>query len=294
MKRTLLPLCLALAVLVPSVLAAEVLVVPHDPARADRPKVDNSIFSKFQTKVDNPNAFLILPFYQVDRASAAGTTTLFAVRNITDVSALVDFAYFDRQGNEIRSETESLDPQETRSINIRDVSGLPSTPGITQGFAVAAISSGPLQPERKGIVIGQLTGDFFQVDVGGAFATGERLLTFADLCQEHEIRFLDFGSGTKLRFFVSNPQGNNIDVDPPSVIMTLLREDGTVIIAVDIFTTEVTFDFLSSVFTSEPFGTMVFDFSNSDGGWVYAEYSADGLFSVGLNSACVVPAPGPL
>ena len=36
----------------------------------------------------------------------------------------------------------------------------------------------------------------------------------------------------------------------------------------------------------ESFGTVVFDFSRSGGGWVSAKYSAFGLFSVELNSAC--------
>ncbi|MCP3994495.1 MAG: hypothetical protein GY722_05435, partial [bacterium] len=34
------------------------------------------------------------------------------------------------------------------------------------------------------------------------------------------------------------------------------------------------------------FGTVMFDFSGSGGGWASAKYSAFGLFSVELNSAC--------
>ncbi len=49
------------------------------------------------------------------------------------------------------------------------------------------------------------------------------------------------------------------------------------------------FELSAADFTGLSFGTLIFDFSNSNGGWIYGEYSADGLFSVGLNPTCTVP-----
>ena len=37
---------------------------------------------------------------------------------------------------------------------------------------------------------------------------------------------------------------------------------------------------------TESFGTLVFDFTDSGGGWVSGRYSAFGRFSVDLESAC--------
>jgi len=36
-------------------------------------------------------------------------------------------------------------------------------------------------------------------------------------------------------------------------------------------------------------GTLLLDFSTSGGGYAFAKYSAEGKFSVGVNSACLVP-----
>ena len=289
-------LCLGLILLVPSLLTAKVVIVPHDPAHAERSVGEReSMFSRLQLKIDRPDNFLILPFYEVDTTNAAGTTTLFAVRNTESTVARTVFTYFDQMTTTVRVDEIDIDPEETRSFNLRDIAGLPVSDGISRGFAVVIADNPALL--RKGIVADppQLTGDFFLVDIGGAFATGERLISDKELCVEHEIRFLDFGSGTSLRLFVSDPLGSDEDNDPPSVTVTPIGEDGAVFASKNIFTDQTSFEVQASEFTAEQFGTLVFNFSNSQSGWVYAEYSADGLFSVGLNSTCTIPVgPGPL
>lgn len=264
-----------LALLLPCTVAAEVVLRPHDPELGDRPLDGKPILNRL-TKLDQPTSLLILPFYDVDSASATGTTTLFAVRNTTAMQLGVLFAYANSLGDIERQDIDSLDPRATRSVNLRDVAGIPD-----QGFGVILADTD--------ISTTALAGDFFQVDIGGAFATGERLVSVQDICDEHEIRFLDFGSGTVLRLFINSPQGDDPDLDPPTFTVDVLDEDGALFAGTDVFTDQVVLELTAADFTELAFGTLIFNFTNSSGGWVYAEYSADGLFSVGLNSTCTVP-----
>ena len=41
------------------------------------------------------------------------------------------------------------------------------------------------------------------------------------------------------------------------------------------------------ILAGESFGTVLFDFAGSEGGWVSARYSAFGRFSLELNAACL-------
>ena len=233
-------------------------------------------------KLDRPSSSLIVPFFEVDTNSPNGTTTLYAIRNITDLELTnILVSYIDEQGNSIFQQIFNLDPQETRSVNVRDIPNLPAdASGIARGGILISAS--------VGFVENTLSGDFFQVDVAGRFATGERLVSLNDLCLEHEIRFLDFGSGTNLKVFIAQPRGGGGSA-PPSFTVEAFDESGTSLSVTDVRTDQVVLGLEASDFTSENFGTLVFDFRNSQGGYVFAEYSADGLFSVGVNSACRVP-----
>lgn len=57
------------------------------------------------------------------------------------------------------------------------------------------------------LAFNQDPGDFFQVDVAENFATGDRLVRQADVCTDASIRFLDFGGGTRLTIWLTNPRG---------------------------------------------------------------------------------------
>ena len=112
-----------------------------------------------------------------------------------------------------------------------------------------------------------------------------------ELCNLTEVRYLDFGAGTELRLLIAEPQGSDPVFDPASVVVHPIRQDGTLLPKTEVYTDEFAFVVSASDFTGSAFGTLIFDFLNSGGGLVYAEYSAFGQFSVGLNGACISPVP---
>jgi len=232
-------------------------------------------------KIDPLTNTLVVPRFEVDTTSGTGTTTLFALRNTTDNLVDVDIFYASTSGGTLRHDDVVLGPRETLTRNVRDVSGLPADPdGFARGYVVA---------QAPGDV---LTGDFLQVDVGNNFATGDRMVRLEDLCIQAETRFLDFGSGTDLTVLISEPQGADPMTDPPSVTFHVFGEDGAVFSTIDLFTTNnsvvlSTDDLMLPV----DFGTIVADFRNASGGLLIAEYSAEGKFSVGMNSACLEQLP---
>jgi len=277
---------MALVLVLPSVAAAEAILRPHDPQAAERPLESKAgppgILGE---KVDEPADVLIVPFYEIDTLDPFGTTTLFAVRNISSQTIDLDIRYFSPTATIRHQDLMSLGPRKTYTRNIRDVPGLPADDDhFARGYvAVRASTAEPTLPK--------LVGDYLQVDVANNFATGERMVSFSDFCYGQEIRFLDFGSGTELHFLLGNPRGPDVMTDPPSFTVTPYDEDGNALAQIDVFTGDFMLEFPADAFTpftNTKFGTLVIDFSNSDGGVVYAEYSAGGKFSVGINGACTV------
>jgi hypothetical protein len=134
-----------------------------------------------------------------------------------------------------------------------------------------------------------LGGDYFQVDVGNDFATGDQLARQIELCNHASIRALEFplpGSGTRLTIWIANPRGVG-GGDPPSFSVQAYDEDGNAIGGLTtVKTTLHALDLDASLFTGLAFSTLRFDFSNSFGGTVYAEASVQGRFSVGVSSQC--------
>lgn len=267
--RAMLAATLWLISVVPSPAQSPVAAAPAEPLGSVLPKVDQ------------PSDLFAVPFYLVDTTRPGGTTTLYAVRNVTDRFIQLEVEYFRADGSLIRREAAELGPRQTLTVNLRDVPGLPVDPdGFARGFVRITVVQAP--------AIDNLTGDFFQVDVDGNFATGDRLITVADLCEVSEVRTLDFGSGTRLRIFVNEPQGADPETDLPSFTVTAVDEGGNASPPQEIFTDQVVVERDAVDFTGEAFGTLVFRFT-AGGGYVYAEYSAGGRFSVGLNSACRLP-----
>lgn len=232
-------------------------------------------------RVDSPSTVLLVPFYEVDTLSPTGTTTLFAIRNLTDNPTTLSIAYLSTTGA-LHSETVMVGPLETYTRNVRDVAGL----GVEgDGFARGLIRVGPapgtVQPAN-------LTGDFLQVNVRDNFATGDRMIQAADVCNYIEVRFLTFGSGTEFRLLVNNPQGTDPATDFPSVSLQVYGEDGNYYAGFNFFTNSPTVYFnTDDLALPIAFGTIVFSFDHSNGGFVYAEYSAEGKFSVGMNGSCL-------
>lgn len=229
-------------------------------------------------KATFPESKWVLPFFRVDKTDPSGTTTLFAVRNTLTAAVDAEIRYFETHtATVVRTDTINLAAGETHTVNVRDIPGLPvDVDGFARGFVTIDAPGG------------KLTGDFFQVDVGGNFATGDRLLApRTDFCAEQEARFADFGSGTELMLVLTDPRGADPSSDPISVRVTPITEDGTSLPATEIHTDQFVYFVDADDFTGEAFGTLIFDF-NPEGrggaGWVYGVYSADGLFSVGVNS----------
>jgi hypothetical protein len=283
--RTTLTTALLFTLALPTTLAAEVVLRRHDPKAATLPVRQAAYaLASAAEKIDEPQETLVVPFYEVDTTDPAGTTTLFAVRNVFSNSVDIEVRYQAPDGSAQRLEPVTLAGFETLTRNVRDVAGLPADPdGFARGFIVI------VQTSLQGS--GLLVGDYFQVDVGNAFATGQRMASLDELCDLTEVRFVDFGEGTELRLLIAAPQGSNPVLDPASVEVHPILEDGTVLPKTEIFTDDFALVVSASDFTGSAFGTLIFDFQNSGGGLVYAEYSADGQFSVGLNGACIVPVP---
>ncbi len=148
--------------------------------------------------------------------------------------------------------------------------------GLRADFALATVAS--------------VTGDYFFVDWANNFASGDRLATSDELCDEAEIRFVDFGAGAALSVYLTEPQGANPDTDPPSALVTVVNEAGESLGSFDLFTNATVVPLQASDFVTETgFGSLIFDFSPAGGGLVSAEYNAHGKFSVALNGTCVTP-----
>lgn len=226
---------------------------------------------------------LYVPFFLVDTTDPAGTTTLFAVRNLTGDGVTADVEYFTRTGASQGTATLALDPFDTVTVNLRDVPGLAASPdGLARGY-VQILTAG--NPDMTPV----LAGDYFQVDVGDNFATGDKLVRQIELCDVASIRFLEFpvpGSGTRLTVWIANPRGTG-GADPPSFTVQAYDEDGNLVGgAIPVKTSRHALEFDATDFTALAFGTLKFDFGNSFGGTVYAEASAQGRFSVGVSSQC--------
>lgn len=267
-----------LALALPSALVAETILRPHDPQAAVQPlRHGPGILGSLGLKVDALDDTLFVPFFEVDTTDPNGTTTLFAVRNANPSPQDIDVYYLSVTGAIVRQDSLTLGGLETLSRNVRDVAGLPvGAGGFARGF-IAVDAPGEF-----------LTGDYLQVDVGDDFATGERMLSLSDLCTGSEVRFVDLGQPSELRVLIDVPRGTG-PADPPSFTVHVIGEDGSLFPSTDVFTNRNALTLSSEDFTTLSFGTLVFDFANSSGGAVYAEYSAQGRFSVGLNSACLVP-----
>lgn len=226
---------------------------------------------------------LLVPYFLVDRSEPFGTTTLYAVRNLTGGPVSADVEYFTLGGASQGTETLNLGPFDTHTRNLRDVPGLATSPdGYARGF-VEIVTAG--NPDMTPV----LAGDYFQVDVGENLATGEKLVREIELCDHASIRFLEFplaGSGTRLSVWIPNPRGVGGGA-PPSFTVQAYDEDGHPVGGVtSVFSSLHAMKIDATAFTALDFGTLRFDFSNSGRGTVYAESSAQGRFSVGVSSQC--------
>lgn len=241
----------------------------------------------FRAFLSTPGVFedrLLVPAYEVDADAVFGETTLLAVRNLTDDPMSVDIEYYEVDGTLQTTDTVALGGRDTATINVAAVAGLSEDPdGFRRGYVEFATAGDPNMGEV-------FAGDYIQVDPANAFATGERAKRLIDLCTVESVRLVDFGSGTRVVAWISDPRGGNPGSDPISFSLRVVDEDGNPdggpqsvwaddhVVVLD-----------PADYTSLSFGTLIFDFTNSSRGTVFVEYSAFGEFSVGLGSQCDSP-----
>lgn len=220
---------------------------------------------------------LVLPGFLVDLSDPQRQTTFFAVRNTTDATRNVDIEYYGEvyDGVPLRTDTFTLGPQQTVARDIRsNLTGLQIVNNEARGLIVL---------REPGGTAANLTGDFFRLDRANAFASGDRLTEGFDFCQSQEIRYVDFGSGTRFLMVL-----NQTSFDTPTDIPYTAYDEAGTQVAQGIYTTSANlnvFD-VSELVQGVNFGTITFDFAASDGGFVTGRYEALGQFSVELNSAC--------
>ena len=79
-------------------------------------------------------------------------------------------------------------------------------------------------------------------------------------------------------------------VETASFTYTAYDQSGAMVAQEDYFTSDhLNVLDIGDLVTGESFGTVLFDFTSSAGGFATAKYSAFGRFSVELNAACRVP-----
>lgn len=240
---------------------------------------------------NEPATSLILPFFRVDRAHPAGETTLFALRNVLDHPIDLYIRYFDSSMVVQRADGPStFGSREIKTVNIRDIPGLPVDPdGYSRGMVFVDSSA-----------TSSLSGDFFQVDPTQNFATGDRLVDVQRqpfLCELWDMRFLNggpFSGGTDLRVLVWRAPGTDAG-DPPAMQLAFFDETGQIETtvwmhtAVNVLELSVK-EMLPLEAGYQPFGAVEIWFSPSTiGGVVTGTFSAEGRYSVGMPGTCLVP-----
>ena len=184
--RTTLATALLFTLALPTALPAEVVLRPSDPKAAAPPiRQPANASTPPAEKTDKQEETLIVPFFEVDTNNGEGTTTFFAVRNVTYPPVNIAVRYQAPDGTELRQDFARREALQILTRNVRHVGGLPADPdGFARGFIVI------LQTSELGTPL--LVGDYFQVDFGNAFATGQRMASLDDLCYLTEVRFLDY------------------------------------------------------------------------------------------------------
>lgn len=233
---------------------------------------------------------LLLPYFESDRRDPAGVNTMFAVRNETARATSVRILYLGVLGAvENAVEEIELAPHATRTINLRDVAGLPAdADGVARGMVVLGAIGRDGGSER-------LSGDFFFVDPATDYATGNTLLNMSlddpgnEFCAEWSSRFFrggSFSGSSTFRVVVDVPGGAQ-EYDAPTAIGTVYDEAGTAVRSFEIRTDMNTFQLASAEIAPNgtAFGSLSLRFPDSEG-VVLVEHSGLHRLSVALKGAC--------
>lgn len=145
-------------------------IVFHPAGDPVTPKAVRAADGPPPTKTIQPGPVLILPFWEVDLADPNGVTTLFAVRNGTDLGLRVRVDLF-AADSIVASSSEQLDlaARQTRTFNLR---GRVET---SSGWASVTV----IDPQTGDPIfdVAGISGDFFRLDPSNNFASGDALLS---------------------------------------------------------------------------------------------------------------------
>jgi hypothetical protein len=229
-----------------------------------------------------PQTTLFLPRYTVDTRSATGETTLIAVRSLVDEPVTANI-FFTPATDPLAAFGKQMDlaPRQVRSINLRDLDGLPvDEEGIARG-SMTVEAYGPAVDRPL------VTGDSLQVDPAGDFATGDLLHPDSDLCPRASVRFVDFeGRGDGARFVIWLRRPPTERFAPAFTVRTYDEAGRPVGEPFPVIADGPVMELSLAQITTARFGSLAFDFSASGGGLALGRYSAEGRFSVALGSVC--------
>lgn len=228
----------------------------------------------------------LLPWFEVDRRSAGGRTTLLSIRNTrTGQTNDVTVSIASTSGKLLSRREHRLDPAEILTLNLRDVPEIRAgRSGLAHGYVLVE-STRPT------------TADFFAVTPSENSATGGRLAE--SVCTIWDLRFLAagvFSGGTEIQLFVVNPLGASQTTDTPSAVIGVTDEDGRVLGTVNLWTeSNVVITTAREILAKlggrrrvPGFGGLVITFADeADRGHVQGTFSAQGRFSIGLPGSCL-------
>lgn len=288
LKSLLFLTAVALLALAPHARAQSYTLAPADPGDRQAARLQSGFADGLPEAEGVPlqrdRSEFLLPWFQVDRRSAGGLTTLLAFRNTQSRRGSdADVTYLDVSGEVLRTDHFELDPHEAVTVNLRD---LPELEADADGIA-----RGMVRIES----FWNVSADYFAVDPAGNFATGGRLAD--STCDVWDLRYLaggGFDGGTTLQIYVREPLGTNAATAPPSARILVVNQAGDELGTVNLFAgdqaLELTIqDILDALPGSQPpFGALVVDFADEgDLGYVQGTFTAENRFSIGMTATCL-------
>lgn len=234
---------------------------------------------------------LLVPYYESDRRDPDGVNTLFAIHNETAGELQVRILYLGVLGAvEQQVQELPLAANATRTVNLRDVPGLPTdADGVARGLVVLGVLG------HQGESSDLLSGDFFFLDPATDFATGNSLLNMSlddsgnEFCAEWGTRFFRGGgfSGNSTFRFVVDVAAGGAEIDPPTAVGTVYGEDGVALRSFEIRTDLNSFELSSADLTPDdtPFGSLSVRFPDTKGA-LLVEHSGFHRLSVAFKAAC--------
>jgi hypothetical protein len=260
--------------------SADRIFAEHRAPRADK-LAAGGLFGRSDAKGGAPPTVVWLIPWVIDDSGPLANATLFSLRNdnFDGTDAGVDIDYYDRFFDFVKGDSLSLSAIELLPVSVRAVGGLVAVPG--------AVNRGLVRIETDG----NLATDYFQVDFGENFASGDRGLLEADLCDFWRVRFLRFPGttgGTVLSFVLNGPLG--LAPAAPTIVGEVYDQSGAFInsftVRTNLWVTEI--EALDLVVGETEFGTILIELDTefSPGGLVLEKHSAFSKFSVGLAGSC--------